>query len=163
MAGWEIASLTLACMLAVLAGCSKSKSNGAPESLNACDRKLLTPADVAGILTDSVTGTKVIPGDAQSCEFVTSSFPGITVSVRPGLGRETVQAWSSGKMPLSSTPLSGVGEAAVWQPDLHEVIAQKNNLLCDIAARGLARDLAVSMAAAQKRLGALCNKIFTVF
>ena len=178
----EIASLTLACLLCAQAGCSGSSSGPADvttvshadsspvaadrgkthngSNANVCDRRLLTAADVAGILGDSITGTRAVAGDVQSCEFVTSSFPGITVSVRPGMGRETVEAWSTGKMPLSSTPLEGIGETAVWQPDLHEVIAQKNDLLCDIEARGVARELAAAPEAVQKRIGALCNKIF---
>ena len=179
MRTWQIASLTLAYLVSALAGCSGSLQgpaasatasnvassqvaggHGVASGGNICDRKILTAADVTGILGDSITGTRAVPGDAQSCEFVTSSFPGITVSVRPGVGRETVEAWSSGKMPLGATPLAGIGETAVWQPDLHEIIAQKNNVLCDIGARGLARDLAAAPEAAQKRIGSLCNKIF---
>ena len=128
---------------------------------NACDNKWLTEADVAGILSVPIIGMKPIPGDAQSCEFTTGGLPNITVAVRPGLGKSTVQTWLDGKMPVESTPLGGVGERAAWQPELHEVIAEKNDVLCDISVMGLAGDIrARSTDALQKRVGALCNKVF---
>jgi hypothetical protein len=42
---------------------------------------------------------------------------------------------------------------AAWTPELHEVDARKNNLLCDIRSSG-------TTGATQQALGALCNKIF---
>jgi hypothetical protein len=128
-----------------------------------CDRHILQAEDVAGILNAPITAAKSLAGDAQSCEFSTASFPAITVSVRPGLGRTTVEAWASGKMPLTTSPLPGVGEAAVWQDSLHEVIAQKNALLCDIQVRGGSGDMAVNSNALRATLGALCNKIFAAY
>lgn len=118
---------------------------------------------MAGILSAPITESKPLAGDAQSCEFSTASFPAITVSVRPGLGRTTVEAWASGKMPLTTSPLPGVGDAAVWQDSLHEVIAQKNALLCDIQVRGGSGDLAANSNALPAALGALCNKIFAAY
>ena len=138
-------------------------ASGTSTANSACERHILKPEDVAGILSSPITGTKPLPGDAQSCEFSTASFPAITVSVRPGLGRTTVEAWASGKMPLTATPMSGVGEAAVWQDSLHEVIAQKNALLCDIQVRGGGSDLALNSNALPAALGALCNKIFAAY
>jgi hypothetical protein len=127
---------------------------------NACDAKLLTVADVNGILADPVTGTKPIPGDPQSCEF-TAGSSGLTVSLRPGLGRVTVGTWKRGKMPISSTPLPGVGDEAVWQGTLNEVIAEKNNLLCDIQLSGPPWGLKKGTTAEhQAAIGGLCNKIF---
>jgi hypothetical protein len=125
-----------------------------------CNRHILRVEDVAGILTTPITGTQPLPGDAQSCEFVTATFPAIIVSVRPGLGRTTVDDWATGKMPLNSGPLPGVGDDAVWLDTLHEVIAQKNALLCDIQVRGGGSDLALNSMALSGVLGALCNKIF---
>jgi hypothetical protein len=69
----------------------------------------------------------------------------------------------AGKMPLQSSPLPGVGEAAVWQDSLHEVIAQKNALLCDIQVRGGGSDLAISSSALPAALGVLCNRIFAAY
>jgi hypothetical protein len=66
-------------------------------------------------------------------------------------------------MPLTTSPLSGVGEAAVWQDSLHEVIAQKNALLCDIQVRGGGSDLAISSSALPAALGVLCNRIFAAY
>ena len=68
--------------------------------------------------------------------------------------------WQSGKMPVSSTPLAGVGDEAVWVSSLNEVVSEKNDLLCDIMAEGGANDLAGPVAAVQQKIGALCNKIF---
>src|SRR5471032_103628 len=140
-----------------------TSASGASTANPECDRHILKPEDLAGILSAPITGTKPLHGDAQSCEFSTAGFPAITVSVRPGLGRTTVEAWATGKMPLATSPLSGVGEAAVWQDSLHEVIAQKNALLCDIQVRGGGSDLALDSNALPAALGALCNKIFAAY
>jgi hypothetical protein len=88
------------------------------------------------------------------------SPPAITVSVRPGLGRASLEAWSNGKMPLTARPLANVGEAAVWQDTLHEIVAQKNDLLCDIQVRGSGDDIAIAAEALPAALGAMCNRIF---
>jgi hypothetical protein len=125
-----------------------------------CDQKWVTAGDVAGILRLPITAVKDIPGDPQSCEFKTSSFPSITVSFRPGLGKVTVETWAAGRMPSKATPLSGVGDSAVWVDDLHEVDAQKNNALCVVTANGAGRDFAIGKSEIQKKLGGLCNKIF---
>jgi hypothetical protein len=128
-----------------------------------CNRDILKIDDVDGILRDPVIGIQPLPGDPQSCQFVTGSFPAIIVSVRPGLGRTTVDGWASGKMPLGSGPLAGVGDSAVWLDTLHEVIAQKNALLCDIQVRGGGSDLASNSTALPGVLGALCNKVFAKY
>jgi len=163
------------CALGVLTGCSKSPAPAKAETvargaggtqavaMSVCDRHILTVEDVGGILSVPITGTRPLPGDAQSCEFTTASFPAIIVSVRPGLGRTTVDAWATGKMPLDSGPLIGVGDAAVWQETLHEAIAQKNAILCDIQVRGGGGDLALSGNALPRAVGALCNKIFATY
>ena len=128
-----------------------------------CNRNLLKIDDVAGILSAPIIGIQPLSGDAQSCEFVTSSFPAIIVSVRPGLGRTTVDAWAGGKMPLKGDPLPGVGDSAMWVDTLHEVIAQRNAVLCDIQVRGGGSDLASNSQALRDALGALCNKIFAAY
>jgi hypothetical protein len=163
------------CVLGLLAGCSKSPAPGKSETLargaggtmaaatSVCDRHILKPEDVVGILSAAITETKPLPGDAQSCEFTTAAFPAIIVSVRPGVGRTTVDAWATGKMPLQTSPLAGVGDAAVWQETLHEVIAQKDALLCDIEVRGGGVDLALHAQALPQAVGALCNKIFAAY
>jgi hypothetical protein len=154
----------LAILSITFAACSKGTSqtagsagaNSEAVAGNACDRKLLTPADVADLLGAPVTETKTIPGDAQSCVFRTGGFNSVSVTIRPGLGNVTVQTWLDGKMPLSAAPLSGVGDRAAWVADLSEVVATKANVLCDIQFRGGgARD-----AAQQAAIGALCNKMF---
>ena len=157
-------------LILVLCACSKSTSNrstaAASQSAtnagtstpsgNACDRKLVTSADAAEILGAPVASEKTVEGDAQSCAFATAGFTTLTISLRPGLGRTTVDTWATGKMPMPTTDVSGVGERAVWQSTLKEINAEKNNLLCDIGVVGPGH----SPGATPEKLGALCNKIF---
>jgi len=158
--------------LFVLAACSTrgataaaqtggSKAGAANASTgNACDRKLLVAADVAGILRTPITGNGPIPGDPQSCKFDTGNYASITVTVRGGMGKTTVDSWKSGRMPVQATPLSGVGDEAVWVGSLHEVISEKGNALCDIQVMGIGGDFVGSASDQQRSIGALCNKIF---
>ncbi len=164
-----------ACAMAILAAgllaasCGKTGSTGpatrtraaARTGGNACDRKLLTTADVAPLLSEPITGAESIPGDSQSCRFKTAGFSSATVALRPGLGRTTIGSWTGERMPLTATPMAGAGDEAVWVNDLTEVVAEKDDLLCDIQVTGLAAGLSHQPAAArQKAIGALCNKIF---
>jgi hypothetical protein len=153
-------SRLLVLVLVVAAGCSKGAAHAtarsaAPEG-NACDRHLVTASDAAAILGAPITDTKTLPGDAQTCVLTTATSSTLTVTLRPGLGTVTVATWLGGKMPVSATPLDGVGERAAWVNSLHEVVATKNAMLCDVQASGLPGTGDASQAA----LGALCNKIF---
>ncbi len=157
-------------LLVALAGCSKSATGdnssaatapsagvSAPVSPtsapsgNACDRKLLTAADLSEILKGTIT-VGPLQGDPQSCVFTAGGYQ-VTVSLRPGLGDTTVKTVLSGGENVSATSISGVGDKAAWTPALNEVNATKNNLLCDIQSPG-------NVGATQQTLGALCNKIF---
>jgi hypothetical protein len=167
--------MALGCACLVLTGCSHgaqaaasgNPSQGTSSALSVatavCDSHSLKPEDLAGILSAPITGTEPVPGDTQSCEFTTAGFPAITISIRPGLGRSTVDAWETGKMPLASSPLPGIGDAAVWQGELREVIAQKNALLCDIQVRASGGDLALTSSALPSALGGLCNRICAAY
>jgi hypothetical protein len=115
---------------------------------------------MSGLLHAPIADMTAVAGDPQSCAFLTTGFAAITVSVRPGLGRTTLDAWITGKMPLAARPLDEVGDAAVWEDTLHEVIARRDNLLCDIQVRGGADDIAATAGALPKALGALCNQVF---
>lgn len=120
---------------------------------NACDRKLLTLADVSEIVKGTVT-VAPLPGDPQSCLFKSNEDTfDLTVSLRPGLGDITVKTVLAGGENVSATPLSGVGDKAAWTPSLNEINATKDNLLCDIQAPGNSN-------ATPQTLGALCDKIF---
>ena len=175
MAPTTLGRIPALCAVSVLAACSKNPSPAHAETLargtegttavaaSVCDRQILKAGDVGGILSAPITGVQPLPGYAQSCQFVTATFPAIIVSVRPGLGRTTVDTWATGKLPLDSGPLNGVGDAAVWLETLHEVIAQKNAILCDIQVRGGGGDLAMSGNALPVAVGALCNKIFAAY
>ena len=138
-------------------------ADAALAGVSICDRHVLKPEDAGGILSMPITGTKPFNGDDQSCELTTAAFAGIMVSVRPGVGRTTLDGWAAGKTPLESTPLAAVGDAAVWLQTLQEVIAQKNAILCDIQVVGGSSDIALDAAALPVAVGALCNKIFAAY
>lgn len=156
-------SLLLLAACETFAGCSRQPSVGLAPALapmSPCESLVLKAADFGGLLQAPITHATELAGDGQSCAFLTTGFSAITVSVRPGLGRASLDAWSAGKMPLAVTPLPDVGDAAVWQDTLHEIIARKNDLLCDIQLRGVSEDIAVAENALPHALGALCNRIF---
>ncbi|HEY2178226.1 MAG TPA: hypothetical protein VGH15_06550 [Caulobacteraceae bacterium] len=149
--------------LIVLSACGRSAAPGAAEAAvparGACDKSPITQADMAPILREAITSVRPLEGDPQSCVFTTATFTSVTVAIRPGLGKATISDWAAGRMPLSASPLDGVGDRALWQPTLHEVIAEKADLLCDIGAAGPPE---ATRAATPQRLGALCNRIFAV-
>ena len=175
-------------VLCALAGCSKAPSaqavlpardDTAPSVVaepkaraahapvgNACDRHWLTIADAADILREPVVGARPLSGDPQTCDFITATQdaggPSIRVSVRPGLGRATVTAWSNGSMPFTGSPVPGVGDSAVWISSMREINAQQHDVLCDIAATGLNKELLGDPSGVPRRLGALCKKIFAL-
>lgn len=120
-----------------------------------CDRRVVTVDDVSDLLAGPIA-PKPLPGDPQSCVFEGADFTSITFSVRPGLGDVSVGAWTSGKMPVSGTPVDGIGDKAVWQDTLRELIATKRNVLCDIQATGATG----STADVQKKFAALCGRIW---
>jgi hypothetical protein len=156
-------SLLLLAACATSASCSKQPSvslAAAAAPASPCETLVLKAADLGGLLQAPITHATALAGDGQSCAFLTTGFSAITVSIRPGLGRASLDAWSAGKMSLAVTPLPGVGDAAVWQDTLHEIIARKSDLLCDIQLRGVSDDIAVAADALPGALGALCNRIF---
>lgn len=173
--------LIAACAICALAACSQGapsgKSGDAAKSTlsataaaqgNVCDRKLLTLADVDGILDQPVTGTKPLPGDAQTCYFISANSdqggPELRITLRPGHGKTALDSFTSGKMNAYAVwePLSGVGDEAVWLKDLHEIDARKGDTLCVVGApMFMAKALRnAGEAAQQQRLGTLCNKVF---
>jgi hypothetical protein len=83
------------------------------------------------------------------------------MSLRPRLGRLTVQSWVDGKMPLPVWSFARVGDRALWQPELNEVIAEHGDLLCDVAvARRAGRGVEPARPSLPARLGSPCNKVF---
>ena len=128
-----------------------------------CARDLLPKDELAALLKAPISGQKPIAGDPQSCEYITAGFSAITISIRPGLGGTTVDAWATGKMPLEVRAVPNVGDQAVWQDTLHELIAQQHNLLCDIQVRGGAQDIAVAAEALPEATGKLCTRIFAAY
>lgn len=158
---------SLVTVLCLLAACSKTSGpasaahGSAGLTGNACDRKLLTAEDVTGIVGPPITGTSPLQGDPQTCSFDTATSdseggPRIMISVRPGLGKTTVETWRAGKMPFPATSLNGVGDSAVWVEQGRELDAQKSDVLCVVHAGGSA----LSPIDLQRKLGGLCNTIF---
>jgi hypothetical protein len=159
--------IALVTLLAVGA-CSKPAANsaagGAPQASSAvasapagnpCDRKLITTADMAPLFSEPIASEKALDGDPQSCVFETASFSTGHVSLRPGLGHVTIDMISSGKTNQTVTPLTGVGDRAVWDPVLKEVDAEKNGDLCEVGLIGPA-----TSGATAEKVGAICSKIF---
>ena len=118
---------------------------------SACERHLIDQADVQPLLTGPITSVKPLESDPESCMFSTAGFSSITITVRPGQGKQTLESWHHGPV----TPLRGVGDDAVWEADLKEVVAAKGDTLCTVTAMGPQ----VTPATAQSE-GALCNKVF---
>lgn len=137
---------------------ARAKAPSSASAGNPCERKLVGEADVAGIMTSPVVKMEALDGDPQSCVFSTALQSHITVMVRPGLGNMTVSSWEKGQMNMPASPMGGVGDRAVWQDTLNEVIATKNDVLCDVNVTGPPGSAATG---AQKRLGDLCNAIFS--
>jgi hypothetical protein len=154
-------TLLLTCAWQVLSGCSRNPGRkleaAVPES---CQVSGLTASDLQVLLREPIVGSRSVPGDPQTCEFITAGYPSVTVTVRPSRGRSTVAAWAAGKMPLAALPLPAVGESAVWQPDLREVIAQDHDRLCDIEVRAAAGDLPAANGSPAQILSTVCNRIF---
>jgi hypothetical protein len=157
-------------LMLVLAACSRATGAGASAGSeastdrargvatargNACDRKLVSKDDVAGLLSEPIKAVEAVAGDAQSCQFISTNDSTVTVSLRPRLGSETLAEITSGQTNQTFTALSGVGDKAVWNAVLKEANATKDNLLCDIGVVGPA-----SGPATAEKVGALCNKIF---
>lgn len=137
-----------------------------PKTGSVCDLKLLGIADVDGILDKPITGTKPLQGDAQTCYFTAGeAMAEVKVSLRPGLGDAALASYASGHMSEYAKwqALSGVGDKAVWNPQLNEVTATRDNVLCETGpgagAIFLNKELRES-GKAYERLGALCNKVF---
>lgn len=127
---------------------------------SACDRGWLTVGDVDAVVRDRIDGNAPVPGDPESCTFAEAGGGSITVTVRRGLGRVTVDSWRLGRMPAPAAPMPGVGDEAVWVGALREVIAERDDLLCDIQASGLLHDTSDAAGPERDRLGALCRRIF---
>lgn len=153
-------TIGIACAWVVLSCLSGDSAPRARAATSPCERGLLTAHDVAGILRARITGIALISGDPESCAFVTAARPQIEITLRPSKGRATVRAWVGGAMPLEATPLYDVGDRAAWQRDLHEVIAERNDVLCDISVLGTEGDFTdPSEDVLEDRIGNLCNKL----
>lgn len=157
LAVFVLANVTASSKNASQTAASSRASSQSPTG-TACSRKLVTEADAAAIFGAPVLKVEdPSPGDPQSCDFEAKGMPPLVVTVRLGQGDATVEAWLNGRVgPVPGTALQGVGERAAWVAKFHRVIATKNNLLCDISAQGIKGPPDVM----QKKLAALCNKIF---
>ena len=152
-------------LVLLLAGCTKLSTppdaapSRSPPTL--CAQQALSREELSGILTSPLIADQAVPGDPQSCRYLTQGFPSITLSARPGAGRATLEAWTQGRVPLAATPVAGLGEGALWQESLHELIAQDHDLLCDVQVTGTTADLVPPAAALPARLAQLCRMLFS--
>lgn len=175
-------AIALVGTLSLATACSPSAQNpaaaGAPPATGkpaapaiaagtVCEQKLLAADDLAGIFDEPFTGTKPLPGDAQTCYFVTAGEHRLRITLRPGNGRAVIGSFTSGHMNEYAKwqPLAGVGEEAVWKPDLTEVSARHGDVLCEVAPEAGSLFLAKALKGAgetakQQKLGGLCNTIF---
>jgi hypothetical protein len=125
-----------------------------------CGLSGIGPTDVAAVTGSDVMMGRTTPGDSESCEFG-SGAQRVQMSVRPKHGRITVASWLEGRMPLRAATLAGVGDAAVWQTELHELIAEQNDVLCDVSLGGAGQDtVQLPSAELARRAAILCNKVF---
>lgn len=122
---------------------------------NVCEGKVIAPDDLVSVLRGTITA-KTVPGDPQTCEFSSESSSSVSITVRPGLGEVTVSDWSGGKLPFGAAAVNGIGDLAVWQSTLHELIATRRNVLCDIGSHGTTG----TEADLEKKFGQLCDKIW---
>jgi hypothetical protein len=132
-----------------------------------CEQKLLTPDDLSGIFDEPFTGSEALQGDAQTCSFTTAGNNKLHITLRPGGGRAVIGTFTSGHMDAYAKwqPLAGVGEEAIWKPDLDEVSARSGDVLCEVAPEAGGMFLAKALKGAgetakQQKLGGLCNTIF---
>ena len=147
------------CLLlaATLAACT---GTGARAQKSGCATIRLSLGEVASAVGWPMTSSHDVPGDSLSCEFGGGARR-VQVSVRPTVGRVTVESWIEGHMPLHATAFAGVGDAAIWQPELHELIAEESDMLCDVSVTGSAADTEpASSRDVPRRLANLCRKLF---
>ena len=149
------------CLLlaATLAACNGDNPQA---RVSGCTTIGLTSGEVASAVGWPLTASRGVPGDSESCEFGGGARH-VQVSVRPAGGRLTVESWIEGRMPLHASAFAGVGDAAIWQPDLHELIAEEGDVLCDVSVTGRAIDSAPSSSRdVARRLANLCRTLFAV-
>jgi hypothetical protein len=83
--------------------------------------------------------------------FSTAGYSSISVTVRSTGGKQTLETWRKGPV----TPVPGVGDDAVWEPRIQELVASQGDTLCTVMAMG---SEASSVTAASA--GTVCNKAF---
>jgi hypothetical protein len=71
--------------------------------------------------------------------------------VRSSGGKDTLQSWHKGPV----TPVAGIGDDAVWEAAIQELVASKGDVLCTVTAMG--PEVAPATATTE---GALCSKVF---
>ena len=158
-------ALVLLPLILVAAGCSKAAApsdGNAPTAPAAATSSSdggaggacgghLNQADVQPLLSGPITAVKPAPSDPDSCVFSTAGFSSITVTVRSTGGKQTLESWHKGPV----TPVAGVGDDAVWEAGIQELVASRGDTLCTVSAMGSE----VSAATAETE-GALCAKVF---
>ena len=111
----------------------------------------LSQADVQPLLSGPITAVKPAPSDPDTCVFSTAGFSSISVTVRSSGGKDTLQSWHKGPV----TPVPGVGDDAVWEAGIQELVASKGDVLCTVSAMG--SEVAAATATTES---AVCSKVF---
>jgi hypothetical protein len=151
------------------AGASTTSTGAAQRSAKAdgnapgspCD--VITAADVAGILTAPAARK---PGATPAvCMYQTPTKANVTINVAKG--EEAKGAWMlATTYNATKTPLAGVGDEALYDPDGTTLIARKGDTSCRVDAVGydnadamddITKDRGEALA---RKLGALCTKLF---
>lgn len=163
-------SLALSALMAAVACAPSSTTSSARQALSdqrtaavtpsrpiasVCDSKVVAPDDLTTVLHGTIT-VKTLPGDPQTCEFSAEALSSVSVTVRPGLGDVTVSDWTGGTAAIDASAIDGIGDRAVWESTLHELIATRHNVLCDIGSQGATG----TQADLQKKFAQLCDKIW---
>jgi hypothetical protein len=158
----QLKTIALACTLCATAACSQSAPGSAPADASATGNaapldcnKLFVPNDVAGILDAPIR----IVRDAYpiGCHF---EGTGATVTVDSDSSLEMV--WNSVATSPDFADLPGAGDQARRRASSGcDVVSKKGDLYCGAGFSMRSTSTSLSGAELAKRLGALCNKLFT--
>lgn len=175
--------IALAIVLCATAACSKSTSspvehtnsdsvasaqaNSASDSVRPIEcSTILSPSDVADLLTASVTMKKT-GGDNNDCNFTIASGASITVAF--ATGDDGKYRWKTASDPtLAMVPMQGLGDKAMKRltGEGVDVVATKGDLLCWVTMVGTNSAVDTNNItklrgdALAEKLGMLCNKGF---
>lgn len=180
MLPWKIRLTVIVCGMCVAIACSQSRiqaasvASGEPADAIASSsadttvavpidcNKVFSPSDAAGLLDPPVKLSAIGEGTGW-CDFGNEKLGDITV--RTGSGQEDKQLFEEATVStdrVNFVPLPGVGDQAVRRAsDGSEIASKKGNMYCSVSILGDAPGKRLGGEELAKRLGALCNKVFS--